>query len=105
MIKINLLGKKKVQAPFGLDPVMAKLGITTDDILALRPGLIKLMVVGALLYAGDYIPSYILEQKAHELEEKTKIVADKNSKLQGELNAKKEIRKLMEQLQKVLDCQ
>jgi Tfp pilus assembly protein PilN len=100
MIKINLLGKKKAQAPFGLDPALEKLGISTDDLLQLRPAALKIVACLALLYACDYIPSYIVEQKTAELDAQIKVVNDKSSKLQAELNTKKELRKQMEQLQK-----
>jgi Tfp pilus assembly protein PilN len=100
MIKINLLGKKKVAAPFGLDAVMERLGISADDLSALRPVVAKTAVVLVGLYLCDYVPSYILATKIAELDKKIKVISDKTTALQAELNSKKEIRKQQEQLDK-----
>lgn len=101
MIRINLLGKKKeTAAPFGLDERLEKLGLNINDISQLRPGLIRLTVLVAGLYAANYVPTYLYEEKLKEIDEKTSQQAMKAAELQKELNSKKDIRKQMEQLSK-----
>lgn len=100
MIKINLLGKKKVAAPFGLDEKLAKLGIKPEDFSALQPVLIKVAVLGAGLYLADYIPNYFYQQKMQELDQRIAGLNERKNALSSEMASKKEITKKMEQLNK-----
>jgi Tfp pilus assembly protein PilN len=101
MIRINLLGKKKVAAmPFGLDEKLEKFGVSFTDFNELRPALVRLLVLFAGLYIANYVPTYLHEEKIKELDEKQTKLAQKSAELQKELNTKKDIRKQMEQLNK-----
>ena len=100
MIKINLLGKKKVKAPFGLDEVMEKYGINQDQLVELRPILLKAAVILGGLYIANYIPNEMLVREMIELDAQIEVVNQQTQALQKELNEKKDIRKQMEQLNK-----
>lgn len=101
MIRINLLGKKKAaQVPFALDEHLEKLGIKTDELNELRPGIIRLCLLLAGLYVANYVPTYFYEEKLKELDEETTRIATRAADLQKELNSKRDIRKQMEQLNK-----
>jgi Tfp pilus assembly protein PilN len=103
MIKINLLGKKKASAgglPFGLDEKFEKLGIRGGDLAELRPGLIRLVILGIGLYVGNYVPNYFHQKKIEELEGVIAGLSQKSEQLKRELTAKKDVRKQMEQLNK-----
>lgn len=97
-IKVNLLGKKKTEVPFGLGETFQKLGIKTDDLGALRPGLIKIAVLLAGLYVADYFPTYFFELKKAELAQKVEALEQHSNVLKKELTQKKGIREQMDQL-------
>jgi Tfp pilus assembly protein PilN len=103
MIKINLLGKKKSAAgglPFGLDEKFEKLGVRGADLAELRPYLIRLVILGAGLYVGNYVPNYFHQKKIEELEGVIAGLTQKSEQLKRELNAKKGVRAQMDQLNK-----
>lgn len=100
MIKINLLGKKKVAAPFGIDEQLAKLGFKAEDFAALQPALIKLGVLLIGLYLADYVPNYLYQEKMKELDTKIQGLNERKNTLNQEMQSKKEITKKMEQLNK-----
>lgn len=97
-IKVNLLGKKKAEVPFGLDETFGKLGIKVDDLDSLRPAIMKVIVLSAGLYAGHYIPNYFYQQKIVELDKKIEAMAQRQEQLKSELAAKSAIRNQMNQL-------
>ena len=69
MIRINLLGKKKVSnIPFGLGERLEKLGISGSDLAELRPAIAKIIFIIAGLYLGNFVPTYLHEQKIAALE-------------------------------------
>lgn len=101
MIRINLLGKKKAAAvPFGLDERLEKLGFNLDEFNELRPALIRVAVLVAGLYVGNYVPTYLHETKVKELDEKLQKLTERSGELTRELSTKRDIRKQMEQLNK-----
>lgn len=101
MIRINLLGKKKVAAvPFGIDEKLERLGVNMAEIQELRPGLIRLAVIVAGVYAANYVPAYFHEEKIKALDAEVQKFTGKGVELQKELATKKDIRKQMEQLKK-----
>lgn len=101
MIRINLLGKKKIAAvPFGLDEKLEKLGISIDDLNELRPAIIRVAVLVTGLYVANFVPAYLHEQKIKELDEKVQKLSVRSAELTRELATKKDIRKQMEQLNK-----
>ncbi len=101
MIRINLLGKKKSSdIPFGLDEQFSKLGINLTEIQELRPALVRVAIVAVGLYIANFIPSYLKEEKMHNLDAELKILTGHSGTLQAELVTKKDIRKQMEQLNK-----
>jgi Tfp pilus assembly protein PilN len=101
MIKINLLGKKKVaNIPFGLDEKMAKLGVTTDDLTELRPQLIKLAILIAGVYLTNYVPNYLQAEKIKVLDAQIAVNTQKAQVLEKELASKKDLRRQMEDLNK-----
>jgi len=101
MIRINLLGKKKIAAmPFGIDEKLEKLGVSLTDFNELRPALVRLITLVVGLYIGNFVPTYLYEEKMKELDEKQTKLAMKSGELQKELNTKRDIRKQMEQLNK-----
>lgn len=101
MIRINLLGKKKVAAmPFGIDEKLEKLGVSLTDFNDLRPAIVRIITLVVGLYIANFVPTYLHEEKMRELDEKQAKLTQKSSDLQKELNTKKDIRKQMEQLNK-----
>jgi Tfp pilus assembly protein PilN len=101
MIRINLLGKKKVASvPFGLDEKFGKLGINIEDLQELRPGLVRVLFVVVGLYIGNFVPGYLHDEKVRQLDADMAKLSAKSSDLQRELATKKDIRKQMEQLNK-----
>jgi len=100
MIKINLLGKKQVAAPFGLDEHLAKIGIRPDDLVALKPGLIKVAVIALGLYCAEYVPNMLYQERMQELDQQLAGLNDRKTALNKELTAKRDIRKQMETLNK-----
>lgn len=103
MIKINLLGKKKSEAaglPFGLDQTFEKFGVRGGDLGEMRPGLVRLALLVAGLYTANYVPNYYHQKQIEELEGTIAGLAQKSGKLKSELNAKKDVRKQMDQLNK-----
>lgn len=97
-IKVNLLGKKKAEVPFGLGETFAKLGLKTDDFESLRPGLIRLIVLCGGLYAGHYVPNYIYSGQLAELDKKLEALNARQEQLKTELASKNGIRNQMTQL-------
>ena len=100
MIKINLLGKKKVAAPFGLDEKLAKLGVKPEDLATLQPALVKVGVIIAGLYVAEYVPNHIYETKMAELDQRIAALNERKNALNSEMASKKDITKKMEQLNK-----
>lgn len=102
MIKINLLGKRKASGPipFGLDEKLAKLGIRPEDLLELRPALLRLGVLLAGLYLANYVPNELHRRKIEMLDAQIAEFAQQSSKLTAELATKRDIRKQMDQLNK-----
>ena len=101
MIRINLLGKKKsASAAFGLDKQFEKLGINFSDIQELRPALVRVATVIVGLYIGNFVPTYLHEEKMRSLEAELSKLTAKSAELTKELATKKDIRKQMEQLNK-----
>ena len=102
MVKINLLGKKQAAggAHFGLDERLAKLGLSGADLQEMRPHLVRLGVLLVGLYAANYIPSYLQEQKIQKLQAQMDQLDSQANVLRKELVAKKDIRKQMDQLNK-----
>lgn len=102
MIKINLLGKKKINTglPFGLDDKLEKMGVTGTDLAELRPALVRAAILGFGLYLGNYVPGYYHQKKIDELEAQIQTITQKTQTLQRELATKKDIRKQMDQLNK-----
>lgn len=100
MIKINLLGKKQVAAPFGLDEQLAKIGIKPDDLAALKPGLIKAAVIAVGLYCAEYVPNMLYQEKMQELDQQLNGLNERKTALNKDLAAKRDIRKQMETLNK-----
>jgi|GEM_PF-3700096 len=101
MIRINLLGKKKVAGmPFGLDEKLEKLGVSLSDFNDLRPAIVRVITLVVGIYIANFVPTYLHEEKMKELDEKQAKIAVKTAELQKELNTKKDIRKQMEQLNK-----
>lgn len=100
MIKINLLGKKVAPAPFGLDSVFEKIGFKPEEFSELKPSLIRFASLLVLLYLANFVPSYLQQMKIQELDEKIKVLTERKEALQADLNAKKEFRKQMDQLNK-----
>ncbi|HEY8279427.1 MAG TPA: PilN domain-containing protein [Bdellovibrionota bacterium] len=101
MIRINLLGKKKVaKIPFGLDEKFERLGITMADIQELRPAFIRVVVILVGLYIADFVPTYLHDQRVAELDAELAKLTARSAELQKELSSKKDIRKQMEQLNK-----
>lgn len=97
-IKINLLGKKKQPAPFGLDKLIDKLGGGKFDFHQFKPTLMKLTALLVAYYAAQAIPDFFYGQKLREQEAKLQTLNAQAAVLQKELTSKKEIRKQMEQL-------
>ena len=100
MVKINLLGKKSAPAPFGLDSVFEKVGFKPDDIAELRPGIIRMAVLAALVYLANFVPTYLQQMQIKDLDARTAVINQRKETLQAELNTKKEFRKQMDQLNK-----
>ncbi len=100
MIKVNLLGKKQVAAPFGLDETLAKIGVKPGDLEALKPVILKLVVLLAGLYLADYVPNEWYRQKMAELDQKIQGLNERKNALNTEMASKKEITKKMEALNK-----
>ena len=100
LIKINLLGKKQTPAPSGLDVLLEKAGIKMDDLVALKMPLLKAGIMALGFYLAEYIPNAIQEQMIQELDVKLNAITQKTDALQKEVNAKREIRRQMEQLTK-----
>ena len=100
MVKINLLGKKATPAPFGLDSVFEKIGFKPEELGELRPGLIRIVVLLVLVYLANFVPTYLQQMKIKDLDAKVQVINDRKAVLQAELNAKKEFRKQMDQLNK-----
>ena len=100
LIKINLLGKKKVSAPFGIDKLLEKSGIKLEDLSALKIPLLRVAVIVIGVYLAGYIPETIQERELAELDQKLSVVTKKADALQKEVTAKKEIRRQMDQLTK-----
>lgn len=97
-IKVNLLGKKKAQVPFGLDEKLQKLGFRPEDMETLRPGFVKFVAALVGLYMANFIPTYFYEQKMQELDDSLAAVTKRVEAAKAEMAAKREIRKQMEQL-------
>lgn len=101
MIRINLLGKKKVaNVPFGLDEHLEKLGVSAADFDDFRPILLRLVVLGAGLYVANFVPAYLHTEKITRLDAEVAKLTQRSGELQKELVSKKDIRKQMEQLNK-----
>src|SRR5687768_5665852 len=102
MIKINLLGKKKVagKIPFGLDAQIERLGITTNDLQEMRPHLGRLAALILGLYLANFIPTYFHQEKVRALDAKLSELTKKSQSLIKELASKKEMRQKMEELNK-----
>jgi Tfp pilus assembly protein PilN len=99
MIRINLLGKKKLAAvPFGLDEKLAKLGVNVDELQDLRPAAARVLFVAVGLYVANFVPTYLHEEKVRQLDAQFSQLSAKTSELQKELAAKKDIRKQKDQL-------
>lgn len=99
-IKINLLGKKKQPAPFGLDKLFEKMGGGKFDFQQFKPTLLKLTAILIAYYATQEVPNFFYGQKIKEQEAKLQTLNAQAGALQKELASKKEIRKQMEQLTK-----
>jgi Tfp pilus assembly protein PilN len=102
MVKINLLGKKQAAGgtPFGLDERLAKLGLSGAELQEMRPHLVRFAVLLVGLYAANYIPSYLQEQKIQKLQAQMDQLDSQANVLRKELATKKDIRKQMDQLNK-----
>ena len=100
MIKINLLGKKKKPAPFGLDKALERAGINEAQIEELKPSLPKLLVIVAVLYLAYFIPNYFLEEKVTELRAQQDVVGNKLTGIKAELASLKKVREAMDKLTK-----
>lgn len=101
MIRINLLGKKKVASvPFGLDEQFEKLGISLADLQELRPAIVRVATLAVGLYFANFVPTYLYEEKMRILGAELEKLTARSTELQHELAAKKDIRKQMEQLNK-----
>ena len=102
MIKINLLGKKKAsaQVPFQLDERLAKLGVSTDQIMELRPQLVKLALLLVGVYAAGEIPAQIMAEKVRKLDQQIEQLGKTAQGLEKELASKKDLRRQMEDLNK-----
>jgi Tfp pilus assembly protein PilN len=100
MIKINLLGKKKTPAPFGLDQLFEKAGIRPGDLESMKPAFIKIGAILLIFYAAQEAPHIYFDSKLKQLDATLKGLTDKVESMQKILAEKKEIRKDMEQLLK-----
>lgn len=99
-IKINLLGKKKIPAPFGLDSLFEKSGVSPEDLATLKIPAIKVGVIILGFYAAEYIPNSFYEIQTAELDKKQSVLTQKTEAVQKEVALKKEVRSKMEQLTK-----
>ncbi|MGK4422243.1 hypothetical protein ACSLVQ_28750, partial [Klebsiella pneumoniae] len=87
-----LLGRKKVaKVPFGLDEKLERLGINATDLQELRPGAIRIVVIATALYAANYIPGYLHDEKVKQLDADMATLQQKSGELQWELATKKDI--------------
>jgi Tfp pilus assembly protein PilN len=100
MIKINLLGKKKKPAPFGLDKLLEKAGVSSGQIEELKPAIPRILFIAAAIYISYFIPNYFLEQKIAELQGQQAVVSEKLTKLRAELGSMKKTRDAMDKLTK-----
>ncbi len=101
MIRINLLGKKKVAAaPFALDEKLEKIGVKPGDLLEFRSTFFKIVFIWAGLYAASYVPTHLHDERVRVLDAELATLTTKSADLQKELATKKDIRKQMEQLNK-----
>jgi len=101
MIRINLLGKKKTAAvPFGLDDKLEKFGIKGEELRELQPAIVRIIVLGIGLYIGNYVPTYLHDEKLRKLDAELSKLTSRSGELARELATKKDIRKQMEQLNK-----
>ncbi len=100
MIKINLLGKKKKPAPFGLDKALERAGINQAQIEEIKPALPKLLTIVAVVYLAYFIPNYFLEQKAAELRAQQQVIGNKLTGIKKELASLKKVREAMDKLTK-----
>jgi Tfp pilus assembly protein PilN len=101
MIRINLLGKRKVApAPFGLDEQLGKLGIRPEDLDELKPGIIRVAVIVSSLYMLNFGLTYYHDQRGRTLDAELEKKTAESKGLSEKLAAKKNIRQQMEQLNK-----
>jgi Tfp pilus assembly protein PilN len=99
MIKVNLLGKKKLGGlPPQLQAALDKAGITPEELYELRPGLIKVAVIAAGIYLGGIVPATLHQTKLDELATTLDDVSKKEEELRGSLKQKQAIRQQMNQL-------
>lgn len=100
MLRVNLLGKKKKQVPFGLDKLLEKAGITSGQLEELRPAgkILAVLLVG--MYVCGAAPEYWLEMKVEELQGRLNEVSARAETFRKELGNLKGVRQKMEALQK-----
>lgn len=100
MLRVNLLGKKKKQVPFGLDKLLEKAGITSGQLEELRPTgkILAVLLVG--MYVIGAAPDYWLEMKVEELQARLNEVSARAETFRKELGNLKSVRQKMEALQK-----
>lgn len=100
MLRVNLLGKKKKQVPFGLDKLLEKAGITSGQLEELRPTgkILAVLLVG--MYVIGAVPDYWLEMKVEELQARLNEVSARAETFRKELGNLKGVRQKMEALQK-----
>lgn len=100
MININLLGKKKAQAIPGLDKIFEKIGIKGIDPEFARQAGMKIAALAIGLYVGFFVPNYLYELERDELRARLDGMNEQIKTLQKQYDAKKDIRKQMEELTK-----
>lgn len=103
MIRINLLGKKKIKGPLGidLDDLLAKVGYkgSAQDILQHKDQIVKVGVLILAIYMTSLAPTIWMEQELAKIDADYTQVRSQFEALQKELDSKKIIRTQMNKLQ------
>lgn len=90
MLKINLLERKAKIASNPFTDILAQLGIDSLDPQDIRMFVgiaIKAAVVYACVWAADFVPRHLLEQKLTELDSKIQVLDGESAKIEAELRA------------------
>jgi Tfp pilus assembly protein PilN len=103
MIRINLLGKKKLKGPLGIDvdDLLGKLGYKgkAADLLEYKGQAAKILALVVILYLLNIVPQMWLERELAKSDVQFKTLDEQLTAFQKELEGKKTIRAQMNKLQ------